>query len=397
MAADSSTEPIRSLSGIIQGETRPGMVELGPGYLDAALLPGGLIRRWAAKAVDYWGSGALAYGADAGPLELRAYLATRVSGGEPGICGPANITTTGGTSQALDQVAARLARDGRVVLTEALTYDLGRMIFTARGVRTVAVPGPVDDLDIGQFRRHAARAARLTGQLPAFYLIPTFHNPTGRVMSAERRQEILALAHEAGSMIIEDQAYAELGYDPAPPPPPLWRDAPDRDLVISLYSLAKCLAPGLRVGWAVSGERLAADLAVDPVRLSGGGPNHFAAMAVTAGCVTGELDRHVRTVREHLRRRRDTLITALAGRLPDGFAVRRPAGGFFAWLALPRQVDDQTLLAEAERRGVSFAAGCRFGSSARGVRLCFAACGPERLSQGAARLSTACQSVAGPA
>jgi len=370
------------------------MVELGPGYLDRALLPGGLIRRWAAAAVDYWGAGALAYGADAGPLELRAYLAARVSGGEPGVCGPANVLTTGGTSQALDQLAVRLCRDGRVLLTEALTYDLGREIFAARGVQTIAVPGPVDDLDIGQFRYHAALAARRTGQAPAFYLIPTFHNPTGRVIPAERRREILELAHEAGAMIIEDLAYAELGYDPAPPPPPLWRLTPDPDLVISLYSCAKSVAPGLRIGWLVSGERLAAELAADPVRLSGGGPNHFTAMAVAAGCVTGELDGHVRMVREELRRRRDTLVTALV--LPDGFTMRRPAGGYFAWIELPGNVEDQSLLAEAERRGTSFAPGRRFGGSARGARVCFAACGPEELSRGAARLSAACRSAAAP-
>jgi 2-aminoadipate transaminase len=394
MAANSTTG-VRSLSGVVQGEPRPGMVELGPGYLDAALLPVGLIGRWAAAAVAYWGGGALAYGANAGPLELRAHLAARVSGGEPDACGPANIVTTGGTSQALGQLAARLSRDGRVVLTEALTYDLGRMIFAGRGVTTVAVPGPIDDLDIGQFQLHVQRAVRRTGKAPAFYLIPTFHNPTGRVISAERRREILALAHDTGSMIIEDQAYAELSYDPAPAPKPLWRDAPDPDLVIGLYSCAKTIGPGLRIGWAVSGERLAAGLAADPVRVSGGGPNHFTAMALTAGCATGEFDKHVRMVREQLRRRRDTLMTALAGRLPDGFAIRRPTGGFFAWMDLPGHVGEEKLLAEAERRGVSFAAGSRFGDCARGVRICFAACGPERLSRGAALLSAACRSAAG--
>jgi len=369
------------------------MVELGPGYLDASLLPTGQIRRWAAAAMDRWGGGALSYGADAGPLDLRAYLAVRAGGGGARACGPANVLMTGGTSLALDQLAVSLAAAGRAVLTESLTYDLGRMIFAGRGVPLVAVPGPVDDLDVDEFRRQAERAARLTGQPPAFYLIPTFHNPTGRVLSAERRQQILAVAHDAGALVIEDQAYADLAYGPAPPRP-LWRDAPDAERVVSLYSFAKCLAPGLRVGWIVTGERLAAELAADPVRRSGGGPNHFAAMAVAAACVTGEFDGHVRALREQLRGRRDALVASLAGRLPEGFRLSRPEGGFFAWLALPGQVDDDALLAEAERRGVSFAAGRRFGRSARGVRLCFAACDPERLSRGASRLSAACECLA---
>jgi DNA-binding transcriptional MocR family regulator len=378
---------------MVQGEPRPGVVELGPGYLDEALVPAVLIRRWAAAALDYWGARPLAYGANAGPLHLRAYLAARVNGAGYG-CGPENVMTTGGTSQALDQLAVRLAGEGRAVLTEALTYDLGRMIFTGRGVPTVAVPGPVNDLDIGEFRRAAARAARATGRAPAFYLIPTFHNPTGRVISAGRRREILALADETGSLVIEDQAYADLCYESAPPPPPLWHDAADPDRVISLYSLAKCLAPGLRIGWLVTGPSLVTELAAQPVRLSGGGPNHFAATIVAAGAETGELEAHIGTVRDQLRLRRNILLSVLAERLPAGFTVNRPSGGFFAWVALPGGVDDEDLLASAERRGVSFAAGRRFGASARGVRLCFASCGPERLSEGAARFAAACRLAA---
>jgi DNA-binding transcriptional MocR family regulator len=256
------------------------------------------------------------------------------------------------------------------------------------------VPGPEDDLDVSEFARAIAAAGHATGQPPALYLIPTFHNPTGRVISAARRQEILILAHEAGALVIEDQAYAGLGYEPVAPPPPLWHYAPDPDLVISLYSFAKTLAPGLRVGWLVSGERTVASLAADATRRSGGGPSHFAAMVIAGGCLTDELDRHIAAVREQLAARRDVLLAALTGRLPDGFSARRPAGGFFTWIDLPAAIDDEALLREAERAGVSFAAGRRFGASARGARLCFAACGPHRLEEGAARFLHACQLAA---
>jgi 2-aminoadipate transaminase len=389
MIGDSSETGDPSARGVVQTEPRPGMVELGPGYLDPGLVPAACIQRWAAEAVTRWGARSLAYGANPGPAELRALLAARVPSAGTARCGPGNVLITGGTSAALDMLAIRFAREGRVVLTEDPTYDLGRLIFTGRGVTTVPVPGPADDLDIGLLRRAARDAARAAGVPPAIYLIPTFHNPTGRVLGTERRQEVLALARDTGAVVVEDQAYAEVCYEGAPPPP-LWALRQGQETVITLYSFAKCLAPGLRLGWLVGPERLVAELASEPVRVSGGGPNHFTAMLVLAGVLAGELDRHITSLCSQLRARRDALLVALGAGLPEDFILRRPAGGFFTWLTLPPGLGDQELLDAAEQHGVSFAAGSRFGTSARAARLCFAAASPERLALGAARFLAAC-------
>jgi len=311
--------------GITQARPRPGITDLGPGYLDAALIPARMIQRWAAEAIGRWGAAALSYGADAGPGVLRACLAERTAGAGPRRCRAENVLVTGGTSAALDRLAVGLARAGTTVLTESFTYDLGRLIFTSRGVTTIEVPGPADDVDVTELRRAALRVLRSTGLPPAIYLIPTFHNPTGRVLTTARRREILALTAELGATVIEDQAYADLGYD-GTPPPPLWQLSERPELVITLYSVAKCLAPGLRLGWLVGAESAVAELAASGERRSGGGPNHFAAMAFAAGCVSGELDPHVSSLVETLRRRRDELVDALACQLPAGFrAIPRRA------------------------------------------------------------------------
>jgi len=300
---------------------------------------------------------------------------------------------TAGTSAAIDHLAMRFAREGRILLTESLTYDLGRRIFTGWGVRTVAVPGPVDDLDVDQFRKAAEQAARSARTSPVIYLIPTFHNPTSRVLSAERRLEIVAMAQETDSLIVEDHAYSDLGYESSPPPPPLWNYGTDTDQVISLYSLSKCLAPGLRIGWLLSSECLVSELAECPVRASGGGPNHFAAMVVMAGLAGNQMDSHINILRDQMRMRRDSLIMPLMRHLPESCTLSWPTGGFFAWVSLPNTVSDVTLLRDANRRGISFAAGNRFGVSPRGVRLCFARYKPEQLAFGAARFTDACRSA----
>jgi DNA-binding transcriptional MocR family regulator len=384
----------KSAFGVIQGNPREGIVDLGPGYLDPVLIPAGLIAQWSADAVRRWGPHALAYGADAGPWELRAKLAARIAPpGRAGRCGPERVLVTGGTSAALDQLAMRFAQEGRTVLTEALTYDLGRKIFTGWGVRTIAVPGPLDDVDVAEFRKMAELAAHSSGVPPALYVIPTFHNPTGRVLSATRRLEILALAEDTGSLVVEDLAYAELAYE-SQPPPPMWSSAGDPGQVIALYSAAKCVAPGLRFGWLVGSERFVTELEHSPVRTSGGGPNHFTAMTVMAGLAGHQLDAHVSLVRDQLRLRRDILLHALIEQLPAGFTISCPFGGFFAWVGLPAGVCDDALLRTAEGRGVSFAVGRRFGASPGGLRLCFAGCGPEQLALGAARFAAAARSAA---
>src|SRR6266581_825927 len=77
MNSHHNTTHVQSAFGVIQGNPKEGIVDLGPGYLDPVLIPTGLIAQWSAGAVDHWGPHALAYGANAGPWELRAKFAAR--------------------------------------------------------------------------------------------------------------------------------------------------------------------------------------------------------------------------------------------------------------------------------------------------------------------------------
>lgn len=361
---------------------RPGIIDLGPGYPDPDLLPVDLLHAVVPSALRGRGREALSYGANAGPAPLRAYIAKQVPGATAD-----DVVSTAGTSSALSVLAARLARQGSEVLTEGLTYDLARQIFTDRGVPTRAVHGPLDDLDIGELAQAVKESRRVYGVPPTFYVMPTLHNPTGRTLSRERRLEILELAQRTGLRVIEDHAYSSLAFDGVAVPKPLWSLADDRRLVVTLVSLSKSLAPGLRVGGLVADRRTAARLSADGERLSGGGPSHFVSAMVSFAAAEGLLDARVPWLRQQLRLRRDTLVGELRRTLPDGYPVRAAAGGYFVWLGLPPGVDEQGILRASERAGVSFAPGSRFGTDARGIRLCFACCGPGDLVTGARRLA----------
>jgi 2-aminoadipate transaminase len=378
---------------ITQATPRPGITDLGPGYLDAELLATELLREACLEALETWGPSAMAYGANAGPPPLRRFLAAKASTAGGTACTSANVLVTGGTSTMLSELAARLAGEGTVLLTEALTYDLGRAIFAELGVRVVAVPG-LPDLDPDELRRTAVRTARSSGKPPALYVAPTFHNPTGRVLSLDRRRAMLAVAEQTGMRVIEDQAYADLDYGDEIVPPPLTALADDPDSVVGLYSFSKSLAPGIRVGWLIGSEKRVSRLETGAERRSGGGPSHFAALAVAAACTSGSFDAHLVELRRQLRLRRDAALSPLLGALPPGFSVRVPTGGYFVWVDIPAAVDDRAVLREAEARGMSCALGRRFGADARGLRLCFAGHPPAALAAAAERFVAACRAAA---
>src|SRR4029079_3083640 len=90
-------------------------------------------------------------------------------------------------------------------------------------------------------------ALRRDGERPRLlYSIPTFHNPTGRSVSLERRTALVAFAAEQGLLIAEDDTYRELSYD-GPPPPSLWA-LDDARAVVRICSGAKAGDSRLRPG-----------------------------------------------------------------------------------------------------------------------------------------------------
>jgi DNA-binding transcriptional MocR family regulator len=222
------------------------------------------------------------------------------------------------------------------------------------------------------------------------YTIPTFHNPTGISLSAERRAELVAVAAAEELLIIEDDVYRELSYD-EPAPASLWSIAPT-GTVIRLGSFAKSLAPGLRLGWVTGSAEHVQRIVGSGLRDSGGGVNHFASMVVATFCRTGQFEAQVARLRAEYRARRDALLTAVAAYLSPECAWTQPAGGYFLWITLPDGMNAQLLLPFAEAAGVSFVPGQRFfanGGGSRMLRLAFSLYDAEALREGAQRLGQA--------
>ena len=395
LRAEPSLQPDVSFQSLVLGESAPAidfaaspfataskeLIPLGTGYMDVALQPLDLLRAAVGRASrreQVW-SRVPAEGTEA----LRAWFARDI-GGE---LSARNVLIVPGGQAALSAIVRALVPADGALLTESPTYFGALAIARAARVRTVPVPTDADGIRLDLLEAAVGRTGARV-----LYLQPNYANPTGAVLSGERRTALLELAQRVGIFIIEDDYARDLAIDGAPPAP-LVRACPSH--VVYLRSLTKVAAPGLRVA-AIAAvgpvfERLRSARAVDDWFVSG----ILQETALELVCAPG-WRRHTEQLRARLRIRRDAALDALARDLP-GQLHARPRGGFSLWLRLPDGSDDLELARAAERAGVHVNAGRLFfpaEPSGPHVRISYAAAEPRELAEGIARVAELVQHAA---
>jgi len=274
---------------------------------------------------------------------------------------------------------------GAVVAVEEPTYLAALQCFALAGARVVPVASDDDGLDPDALEAVFAR------ERPALlYLVPTFANPTGRTLPAERRAAVVALAARYGVWVVEDDPYGELRYR-GTAVPALASVPGAEDRVLHLGSFSKIASPGLRLGWlrapaALMGPltvaKQAADLHTSTIDQA----------AAAEWLATVDLDAHVRGLCAAYRERRDALVGALPSALPAGSTWSDPDGGMFTWVRLPGDVDTAELLRSALAHDVAFVPGAPFFAGAPDratLRLSFTTHAPEVIAEGVRRLGRA--------
>lgn len=324
---------------------------------------------------------ALQYSTTEGEPTLRAALADRTTArGLP--TGPDDLLVTTGSQQALSLLATALLEPGDTVLVENPCYLAALQAFGFAGARVVPVPGDEHGVDPEALEQLVVRE-----RPKLLYTVPTFQNPTGRTLPAERRAAVAAVAARRGLWIVEDDPYGELRYDGERVP---WiaslPGAEDRTVLLGSFS--KVMAPGLRLGWLrAPGElRRACAVAKQAADLHTPTVNQLAAARYLAD---HDLDGHVTRVAGVYRERRDAMLAALPGALPEGSVWTRPEGGMFLWARLPEPYDTTALLPQVVRHDVAYVPGAPFyaGPPDRTtLRLCFVTQTPQEIEEGLRRL-----------
>jgi DNA-binding transcriptional MocR family regulator len=368
---------------ITQLNIPPGMIDLGVGQPSPALLPLAAIKTAAEHRLNHDDPSYLAYGAEQGDGHFRVALAQFLSEHYGQQVDPDHLFITAGASQGLDLICTLFAQPGDTIFVEEPTYFLALRIFADHRLNIVGLPMDEDGLIV------EALEEKLVQYKPAFlYTIPTFHNPSGVILSASRRAQITHLCHKHNFLVVADEVYHLLAYTTSPPPP--LASYAHESTILSLGSFSKILAPGLRLGW-IQGRQVLLNRFVKCGLLdSGSGLNPFASGLVRSAIETGLQHAHLEHLKTVYSKRMRALSDALRQHLPDTTSFTEPGGGFFIWLGLPDGVDAEEVLHEALRQNVGFQPGIKF-SSRQGLkkylRLSFAFYDTLQLEEGVMRLA----------
>jgi 2-aminoadipate transaminase len=341
------------------------------------VLPVAELADCAHAAIERDGAGALSYGAGGGYAPLRRWVAERHAVDER------RVLLMNGSLQGFVFLATHfLAGGSRRVLVEAPTYDRPLKILAGLGAEVVPVAQDEDGLDVD-----ALETALDAGEAPAFlYTIPTFQNPSGRTLPAERRRRLVELARDRELLVLEDDPYGLVRFEGETPPTLFELDGGERVAYSSSFS--KTVAPGVRVGYLILPDELAG--AIEAIAVSTYiSPGFLSQATVWEFIRRGSFEPNLERVCELLRLRRDAMLAALEREFPAEAHWSRPAGGYFLWLDLPAAAAD--LLERATQSGVTFVKGADFfvpgGGGERSARLAYSFVSPAEIDEGVTRLA----------
>jgi len=280
---------------------------------------------------------------------LRAAIAEMLTAAHGIPTTPEQVLVTSGAQQALDLLLRSEAAPGQPVVCEDPTYAGFLDALHRAGARPIGVPpGDVPRL---------AEAVRVHRPAVAF-LIPTFQNPTGRVLPAAERHELVGLASRYPDVtFIDDMTMADVpltgkagdGVE-APQPPPLAALAPRLSNVVTVGSLSKTYWGGLRTGWVRAPEGIIARLAAAKAAADLSGQPFQ--QAIVAELIRGRHDEIIKWRQEWVRPRYEAMARSLGSLLP-AWEWAPPAGGLTIWARLPNDTDSSAFAQAALRRGVA--------------------------------------------
>jgi 2-aminoadipate transaminase len=295
------------------------------------------------------------------------------------------LVTTGG-QQVIDLVCKTLIDPGDVVVAEAPTYPGAVPTFSAYQADVMQIEMDADGVRVDELEA-ALERLEAAGRRPKFiYTIPTFQNPAGVTLSLPRRERLVRIAHERELLVLEDNPYGLLRYEGDPLP--TLRELDGGEFVVYLGTFSKILSPGVRLGWTVAPRpvldkmnlgKQSADLCSSALT------QHF----VAAYFESGHWDEYLRSLTEVYRRRRDTMLDALAEHFPAEATWTHPQGGLFLWATLPDYIDTTDLLARALQSNVAFVPGRAAYLDGRGgssMRLNFSGVDDHAIREGVRRI-----------
>ncbi|MBB6672890.1 aminotransferase-like domain-containing protein [Cohnella nanjingensis] len=295
-----------------------------------------------------------------------------------------SLLVTSGSQQSLFLITQCLLSPGDAVAVEDPSYCHSLSMFRSAGLRVFSLPVDgegIDPDDIAALHRQH--------RLRMVFLNPNFQNPTGTVLSGERRARLLDVTAGLGIPIVEDDPFSLTAFD-GRPPQPLRAMAHANGQMLYVGSLSKIAASGLRIGWLLGPHSVIARLADARQQMDFG-------MSVIPQWVASEFlgssmfDRHISSLRQRLAYKMDTLRAALDTAIPGLASFAVPNGGLNLWVNWrgAGDPDETRMLERAIRAGMTYVPGQVFGTRPGFLRLSFAKPALDQIEEGVLRLRRA--------
>ena len=384
------TSAIRELFKLLG---KPGIISFAGGFPDSALFDVDGIHEACDRALTEEPGSALQYGATEGYPQLREQLAQFMAAkGAAGIA-PEGLIVTTGSQQALDLVGKTLIDPGDKVIVEGPTFLATIQCFRLYGADLVNAP-----IDGNGVQTDRLEQLIIEHKPKLVYLIPTFGNPSGALLSLERRKRVLELAVKYQTVIVEDDPYGDLYFGEAPPPSLLALSGQvpgSRELLVHCGSLSKVLSPGLRVGWMIAPPELLARATMCK-QFSDAHTSTFAQATAAQYLKAGRMPATLARVRSVYAERAAAMGDALRTELGGAIEFERPSGGLFIWARLTgaggKMANGNDFAKKAIEQGVAFVPGAPFfcaNPDTATLRLSFATADVGKIREGVARLGKA--------
>ena len=383
------TSAIRELFKLLG---KPGIISFAGGFPDSAMFDVEGLKEASQKALTEEPGGALQYGATEGYEPLRSQLSSFMK--TKGVdVDPSGLIVTTGSQQALDLLGKTMISPGDKVIVEGPTFLATIQCFRLYGAQLISAPIDANGVKTDELEKLIAE------HKPKFvYLIPTFGNPSGAMLTLERRKKVLELAVKYQTLIVEDDPYGDLYFGEAPPPSilALSKDVPgSRELLAHCGSLSKVLSPGLRIGWMIAPPELLAKATMCK-QFSDAHTSTFSQATAAQYLKSGRMPATLAHVREVYGQRAQAMGAALKRELGDAVSFTQPNGGLFFWARLTgangKLADANELAKRAIEKLVAFVPGAPFFAEKPDVatlRLSFATADVAKIEEGVRRLGQA--------
>jgi len=368
---------------LIAVANKPGMISFATGLPDKRLFDVKGLKEAASDVLDEKGGDVLQYSNTEGLLSLRQKIADRCQKELKFKTSPENIFITNGSQECFDHLGKIFLDPGDGLVVENPGYLGALQSFSVYSPKFSGVDLNSDGPDMTQLSEFIKEDPKL------FYSIPNHQNPSGVSYSLESRKQVAELADGNECIMVEDDAYGELGFKGRLP---AVRSMSEN--VILTGSFSKIISPSMRTGWMVVPDEMTEEIrtSLEAACLHA---NSFSQAVLDKFLEKNDLNAYLKPIRAEYERKCKLMLDLMEDSLPDSLTWNEPEGGMFVWMKSPEGTNAKKLFEAALERKLVIMPGHPF--HVRGgentIRLNYATASDEDMKKGMSILAKACSDV----